>query len=53
MKKNSSYFNKLFVVAMAANKVIEGAEKIDRYKVLVNRRRINTLRRALEALRKQ
>jgi len=48
-----AYMNRLIAVAIAANSVVECAENQSRYYLRVSRQRFNTLRRALEALRKQ
>ena len=51
IESSMAYMNRLIVVAMAANKVIEGAVKDDRYYFRVTKQRVNTLKRVLEALR--
>jgi len=47
------YMNRLVIVAIAANGVIEGAEKSGSYYFRVSRQRFNALKESLEALRKQ
>ena len=51
IESSMAYMNRLIVVAMAANEVIEGAVKDDRYYFRVTKQRVNTLKRVLEALR--
>ena len=46
------YMNRLIVVAMAANELIGGAKKSGRYYFRVTKQRLDTLRQALDALRK-
>ena len=46
------YMNRLIVVAIAANELVEAAKKSDRYYIRVTRQRFNTLKLALEALGK-
>ena len=47
------YMGRLIGVVIAANAVVEGAKKQNRYYLRVSKRRFNALRQALEALRKR
>ena len=47
------YMNRLIIVAIAANEVIEGAKEGGRYYFRVTRQRFNTLKGTLKALKKQ
>ena len=51
VKSGRSYMNRLIVVAMAANEMIEGAVKDDRYYFRVTKQRFNALKLVLKALR--
>ena len=51
--RSRGYVNRLIIVAMAANDVINGAEKESQYHFRVIAKRLNALRRALDAFRKQ
>ena len=55
MSKSAEYMNRLFAVALAANKLVESGKKdeANRYYIRVTRKRFNTLRRTLEALGEQ
>ncbi|MHC4075618.1 MAG: DNA-directed RNA polymerase subunit alpha C-terminal domain-containing protein [Planctomycetota bacterium] len=47
------YISRLIIVVIAAREVLKGAARQDSYYFRVTRQRINTLRQALEALKKQ
>ncbi|MFH1616152.1 MAG: hypothetical protein ABIG61_13835 [Planctomycetota bacterium] len=53
VESSKTYMNRLIVVAMAANELVEGAKKSERYYIKVTKQRFNVLRQALEMLRKQ
>ena len=49
---NMRYNNRLIAVALAANDLIERTKQSDRWHFIVPKKRINALRKSLEALRK-
>ena len=53
IESHRAYISRLIVVAMAANEVVKGAKKGDRYYLRVTKQRFNALRLALEMFRKQ
>lgn len=49
---NREHINELIAVAMAANALVEGKNKSDRYHVSVTKQKFNVLSRCLQELRK-
>jgi hypothetical protein len=52
-ESHREYMNKLIIVVIVAREVLKGAVGQDRLYFRVTRQRINALRRALEAFKKQ